>query len=860
MRTKAPRIIILAAVLLLAAGFHSPVRAAAAAPDALSLAFTPREMLRFDLGAWLDENAPHLSPFEEAIGHWAAWHHISPRVLLTLMEQESGLLSGPANRDRLERPFGRLTPESGFREQLMAVAARLSAAHVPPDPSSTQAVRPGVHELAQSALRSLYIGRGEIPADAALAEYRRLHDQWFGGLRIAPPPTASTQSEGPRGAPIDFQFPWPVGEVWRGGGAHSENMQALDFQLGYTEWGDPEVFDAWVAAAHAGRARVWSACSVSVIDPSETWVTNYYHLENVQVANNANVAQNQVLANYADDEATATCQGGSSTGPHVHFSIAEDSVWRPIHNRVLSSFRVNMLSEEPYDNDCDLNWYQPLTGGPKVCPWQPLLNSGASNTPVFDLEVVNGSGDGQYASGTETLVEADDPPPGQSFHRWTGDWSRLDDRNSPVTTFTMGNSDALIRATFQPAGADPEVEQLLLVNADTGATLYDLDGLDISLGSLPPRLSVRARVNQADAVDRVRFRFRGSTTTDQDAPYFLGGDNGGDPIAVTQLRLAGTRTLEATPIGPEGDSGATVSARFTFRDSPSNGPGDPPDEPACGHREGSGGDFDGDGVPDECDSEAAAWTGSWYDPATSGEGLMIHAVHERLAVAYYYGYDRQGRQLWLLGTSESEFDWGKYARFEMQRVSGGDFAPFDPEAIQRRSWGAMSVRVDDCLKAVARFFGDDGQKELALERIGTVSGSPCSPSTVQVTPPDRMTGITGSWYDPVTDGQGLAIHRVSKDAGVVYFYGFDPAGDPLWLIGSWNQPAGFGDTIVVEVEHVTGGNYAGFEPDAIERSPWGQLELEFESCQRGQVRLNGQSGSQVLDLVRLAGSLGLDCS
>ena len=53
----------------------------------------------------------------------------------------------------------------------------------------------------------------------------------------------------------------------------------------------------------------------------------------------------------------------------------------------------------------------------------------------------------------------------------------------------------------------------------------------------------------------------------------------------------------------------------------------------------------------------------------------------------------------------------------------------------------------------------------------------------------------GSWYDPISDGQGLSveisntIHR-DKPNVIVYYYTYDKFGLPWWTIGVGNQTGG----------------------------------------------------------------------
>jgi hypothetical protein len=54
---------------------------------------------------------------------------------------------------------------------------------------------------------------------------------------------------------------------------------------------------------------------------------------------------------------------------------------------------------------------------------------------------------------------------------------------------------------------------------------------------------------------------------------------------------------------------------------------------------------------------------------------------------------------------------------------------------------------------------------------------------------------SGSWYEPVSNGQGLSVeisdvrHRDRPNV-VVYYYTYDYAGYPMWIVGVGNQNGG----------------------------------------------------------------------
>ena len=68
---------------------------------------------------------------------------------------------------------------------------------------------------------------------------------------------------------------------------------------------------------------------------------------------------------------------------------------------------------------------------------------------TYTLIVNSGSGGGNYAPGNVVNIAANTAPSGQTFDSWTGDVSGVSDINNANTTYTMGNSDATITATYR---------------------------------------------------------------------------------------------------------------------------------------------------------------------------------------------------------------------------------------------------------------------------------------------------------------------------------------------------------------------------------------------------------------------------
>lgn len=250
----------------------------------------------------------------------------------------------------------------------------------------------------------------------------------------------------------------------------------------------------------------------------------------------------------------------------------------------------------------------------------------------------------------------------------------------------------------------------------------------------------------------------------------------------------------------------------------------------------------------------AAVTGSWYDPATSGQGFMLHPITDERTVFSFYGYENDGSHLWLTGLSMEPLEPGKTITVNMQITSGGNFGNFIPEQISNDPWGAVDITFDTCSKGTAVFDGLSGQQTMELQMLAEVDGIDCY--YVENPPAPATAGVTGSWYDPSTSGQGFFLHSVNDQKAVVYFYGYNNNGERLWLTGLYDGQVKFGEDLVMNLEVASGGAFGDFDPQGITRNTWGTLTINFVDCKDATASLDGLDGQQNMNLVKLSGLQG----
>lgn len=86
--------------------------------------------------------------------------------------------------------------------------------------------------------------------------------------------------------------------------------------------------------------------------------------------------------------------------------------------------------------------------------------------------------------------------------------------------------------------------------------------------------------------------------------------------------------------------------------------------------------------------------GSWWNPSFAGEGFAIEEYGDGFVIAYWYTYDEDGNQLWLIGTGEKQ---GNTVELDMYSTDGGSLGdPDSSETVTETLWGYVTFDVEDC--------------------------------------------------------------------------------------------------------------------------------------------------------------------
>ncbi len=132
--------------------------------------------------------------------------------------------------------------------------------------------------------------------------------------------------------PVDmFQLPWEQGKAWvsydgldngfrrSNTSPHNYNQGgAIDFAPHANMVVGEDTSNAWVTAAAAGTISQVGSCFIK-IDHGNGWITEYWHLDKIQVTTGSKVSRNQKLAIIHNNKTQQVCIGNEYPGPHLHF-------------------------------------------------------------------------------------------------------------------------------------------------------------------------------------------------------------------------------------------------------------------------------------------------------------------------------------------------------------------------------------------------------------------------------------------------------------------------------------------------------------------------------------------------------------
>lgn len=409
---------------------------------------------KFNTVAYLKTRAPHLAKYGARLYGRAEYFSINPKVYITLLEIQSRLISEP-NADKIENPFG--LNSGGFLAQIDAVSKAMVDAYylhlysysslpvqeqqLPEFPMADGkfiAATPGTNAGTYAILAAL--ARMDAGENISVILDNNQPGSFFQTyLRLFPgddPTSEENQISLPGDlrmstAPVNLlQLPYSRGESWNFNGVHDGaggtvgsaylDASSIDFSPGWPGWG-ADTSNMWVVAAASGTPTKISACNFKITH-ADGWQTVYYHLENIQPFSGS-INQNDRIGVIANTLAEATCDSGSSTGPHVHFTLKLNGALVAINGTALSNWVVHS-GRWNYDSNTNYMWLE--RSGTKKYVGNLLLSEAPGSGTSCPAPSLSSPGDG-FVSSSQTVNFSWSALSGCTFNGYT---FRIKDTNN----------------------------------------------------------------------------------------------------------------------------------------------------------------------------------------------------------------------------------------------------------------------------------------------------------------------------------------------------------------------------------------------------------------------------------------------
>ena len=239
----------------------------------------------------------------------------------------------------------------------------------------------------------------------------------------------------------------------------------------------------------------------------------------------------------------------------------------------------------------------------------------------------------------------------------------------------------------------------------------------------------------------------------------------------------------------------------------------------------------GDGVPVD-----RRYSGQWFSPQRSGEGVHIEILDAQRALVTFYTFPARGldgRQAWLSGVGLIQGDTIIVDPVTRpMRAAGEDFS--------HQLWGRAYLRFDQCGQARVRWEGPPawGSFEEPLQQLTTIAGLGCAGDADA----GASDGVSGSWLVRGIDGYGISLEAMTDDRMTIS-WNMQRDGRQYWYGGMLTRQA---DVYRGEL-YDTGGTWFGRDFDAgdVQRDQVGDIELRLQCPQlAASLRIDGGSPTQ----------------
>lgn len=249
-------------------------------------------------------------------------------------------------------------------------------------------------------------------------------------------------------------------------------------------------------------------------------------------------------------------------------------------------------------------------------------------------------------------------------------------------------------------------------------------------------------------------------------------------------------------------------------------------------------------------------TGSWFEPASSGQGIEVEfypnlaAPGIALVEGAWFTFDRApaggaDHQRWYTFTGNGQSGHADVPVTILQNV-GGNFDA--PPITNATPVGTGTLAFGQCDRGTFTYAFTDGSG-----RSGTIPLTRITPNvtctTASAPAANADFALSGNWFDPATSGQGF-VFEVNPLAPVVFFawYTYSPSGQAAgaagqrWFTGQGSFTAG-SRSIALTLGETTGGVFDQPTPAGQATVAVGTATVTFTSCTSAQLQFNFTAGS-----------------
>ena len=249
-------------------------------------------------------------------------------------------------------------------------------------------------------------------------------------------------------------------------------------------------------------------------------------------------------------------------------------------------------------------------------------------------------------------------------------------------------------------------------------------------------------------------------------------------------------------------------------------------------------------------------TGSWYEPATSGQGIEVEFFPDLVApgTAFVQGawFTFDGapsggadRQRWYTFSGNAQRGNANVPVTIFQNVGGNFDAPPMTSAMPV---GTGTLAFSQCNAGTFDYTFADGSGRMGSIPLTRITPNvTCAVGTAPATNGDF--GLSGNWFDPTTSGQGF-VFEVNPNVPVFFFawYTYAPTGQSAgaagqrWFTGQASYAVG-SRVMMLTLFETTGGLFDQPTSPAPSTVPVGTSTVTFASCTSAQLQFNFTGGS-----------------